>query len=161
MSEEEVIRLTQDAYDKMQKELEHRKGEVRSEIAQKIKEARAEGDLSENGGYQAAKEAQGKNESRINELTQKLRSAKILSVSNDGKVREGSVVKLKFGGQEAEFLVGSRDLNCITDKRIISPKSPIGAAVLGHSAGESVSYQTPAGREMRAEILEVSPMGEK
>ena len=161
MPEEEVILLTQDAYDKMQKELDYRKGELRGEIAQKIKEARAEGDLSENGGYQAAKEEQGKNEGRINELTQKLRSARILSTANDGKVREGSVVKLRVGGQEIEFQVGSRDLASTTDKMIVSTKSPIGAAILGHKAGDVVPYQAPKGRQMEAEILEVAPMEEK
>ncbi|MBR6440173.1 MAG: transcription elongation factor GreA [Aeriscardovia sp.] len=160
MPEEEVILLTQEAYDKMQEELKHREGEVRSEIAQKIKEARAEGDLSENGGYQAAKEEQGKNEGRINELTQKLRSARILSVSEDGKVREGSVVRLKVAGREVEFLVGNRDLACTTDKKIISTKSPLGSAILNHKVGDLVAYQAPGGK-MQAEILEVSPMGEE
>ncbi|MBQ1299146.1 MAG: transcription elongation factor GreA [Aeriscardovia sp.] len=159
MPEEETIFLTQDAYDKMKKELEHLEGEVRSQIAQKIKEARAEGDLSENGGYQAAKEAQGKNEGRIAELTQKLRSAQILKTSSDGKAGEGSVVKLKVGDHEVEFLLGARDLSCTTDKKIISPKSPIGAAVLGQEAGTTVTYEAPGGREMQVEILSVTPLG--
>ncbi|MBR4399926.1 MAG: transcription elongation factor GreA [Aeriscardovia sp.] len=164
MPEEETILLTQDAYDKMKKELDHLEGEVRSQIAQKIKEARAEGDLSENGGYQAAKEAQGKNEGRIAELTQKLRSARIMESPRDGKaakeVREGSVVKLKVGSQEGEFLLGVRDLSCTTDKKIISAKSPIGAAILNHSAGETVSYEAPGGRKMEVEILSVAPLSE-
>ena len=159
MPEEETIFLTQDAYDKMKKELDHLEGEVRSQIAQKIKEARAEGDLSENGGYQAAKEAQGKNEGRIAELTHKLRYAQILQASSDGRAEEGSVVKLKVGDAEAEFLLGARDLSCATDKKIISPKSPIGSAVLGHKAGDKVTYQAPGGRQMEVEIISVTPLG--
>ena len=159
MPEEETIFLTQDAYDKMKKELDHLEGEVRSQIAQKIKEARAEGDLSENGGYQAAKEAQGKNEGRIAELTHKLRYAQILQASSDGRAEEGSVVKLKVGDGEAEFLLGARDLSCTTDKKIISPKSPIGSAVLGHKAGDKVNYEAPGGRQMEVEIISVTPLG--
>ena len=70
--------LTQEAYNKMKEELAHREGELREEIAHKIAVARAEGDLSENGGYQAAREAQSKNEGRITELTVKLRDSKII-----------------------------------------------------------------------------------
>lgn len=76
--EEKVVLLTQDAYDKLKEELTYREGEYRDEITQRIAAARAEGDLSENGGYQAAREEQGKNEGRINELIVKLRNAKIM-----------------------------------------------------------------------------------
>lgn len=161
MAEQETVLLTKGAYDKMKKELELREGEMRREITQKIKEARAEGDLSENGGYQAAKEEQGRNEGRIVELTQKLRSAKILSIPDDGRVHVGSVVKLKVANQEVEFLVGSRDLACANDKKGVSPDSPMGAAILDHKAGDVVSYRAPGGREMKAEILEVSPLDEE
>lgn len=160
MPEEETIKLTPDAYDKMKKELNYLETEVRPQIAQKIKEARAEGDLSENGGYQAAKEAQGKNEGRIAELAQKIRSAQILELKNDGTAGEGSVVKLKVGGQEVEFLLGARDLSSVTDKKIISAKSPIGAAVFGHRAGEEVLYDAPGGKKMKVKILSISSMDE-
>ena len=76
--EEKVVLLTQEAYDKMKEELAHREGEYRDEITERIAAARAEGDLSENGGYQAAREEQSKNEGRINELIVKLRNAKII-----------------------------------------------------------------------------------
>lgn len=73
MAEEKTILLTKEAYDKLKEELAHREGEYRDEITERIAAARAEGDLSENGGYQAAREEQGKNEGRINELIVKLR----------------------------------------------------------------------------------------
>ena len=65
------------------------------------------------------------------------------------------MVRLKIGDGEAEFLLGSRDLSCTTDKKIISSKSPIGAAVLGHKAGDTVDYEAPGGRKMQVEILTV------
>ena len=79
MAEEKTILLTQEAYDKMKEELAWREGEYRDEILSKVSAARAEGDLSENGGYQAAREAQRVNQGRIDELTVKLRNAKILT----------------------------------------------------------------------------------
>ena len=87
MAEDKVYLLTQEAYNKMKEELAHREGELREEIAHKIAVARAEGDLSENGGYQAAREAQSKNEGRITELTVKLRDSKIIENAPEGRHR--------------------------------------------------------------------------
>ena len=78
MSESEsTVWLTQEAYDKLREELDYLKGEGRTTIANKIAEARAEGDLSENGGYHAAREEQGQAEARIRQLEQMLREAKV------------------------------------------------------------------------------------
>ena len=85
MAEDKVYLLTQEAYNKMKEELAHREGELREEIAHKIAVARAEGDLSENGGYQAAREAQSKNEGRITELTVKLRDHRECSGRHRGR----------------------------------------------------------------------------
>ena len=92
MSEDKTILLTQEAYDKMSEELKWREGEYRDEILAKVSAARAEGDLSENGGYHAAREAQRVNQGRIDELTVKLRNAKILTAPPAGKVGDGSLV---------------------------------------------------------------------
>ena len=92
MAEDKVYLLTQEAYNKMKEELAHREGELREEIAHKIAVARAEGDLSENGGYQAAREAQSKNEGRITELTVKLRYDIMTPDSPIGKAIEGAKV---------------------------------------------------------------------
>ena len=91
--EDQVFLLTQEAYDKMQEELKWREGEYRDEIIAKVSAARAEGDLSENGGYHAAREAQRVNQGRIEELTFKLRHAKILTAPPAGKV--GDTVSYK------------------------------------------------------------------
>lgn len=158
MSEEKTILLTQEAYDKLKEELEWREGEYRTEITERIAAARAEGDLSENGGYQAAREEQGKNEGRINELTVKLRNAKILEAPEAGLVGNGSVVTIDLAGREMVYVLGSRDIAVATDYDVISPESPIGAAIMGAHAGDTVSYKAPNGREISVTIKESRPL---
>ncbi|MBM6699060.1 transcription elongation factor GreA [Bifidobacterium pullorum subsp. saeculare] len=158
MAEEKVYLLTQQAYDKMKEELAWREGEYRDEILAKVAAARAEGDLSENGGYHAAREAQRTNQGRIDELTVKLRDAKILTAPPAGKVGDGSLVTLDINGREKVYVLGSRDLAIATDHDIISPESPIGAAINGHAAGDTVSYQAPNGREITVVIKESKPL---
>lgn len=152
------ILLTQEAYDKMKEELAWREGEYRDEILAKVSAARAEGDLSENGGYQAAREAQRVNQGRIDELTVKLRHAKILTAPPEGKVGDGSLVTLDIMGREKVFVLGTRDLSIATDHDIISPESPIGAAINGANAGDTVSYKAPNGREISVTIKESKPL---
>ncbi|AKV55137.1 transcription elongation factor GreA [Bifidobacterium actinocoloniiforme DSM 22766] len=158
MAEEETILLTQEAYDKLQDELKHRQGEYRDEITERIAAARAEGDLSENGGYQAAREEQGKNEGRINELIVKLRNAKILKAPKAGMVGNGSVVTLELAGSEQIYVLGSRDIAVATDYDVISPESPIGAAIMGHKKGDKVSYKAPNGKEISVDIKDAQPL---
>ena len=158
MTEEKTILLTQEAYDKLKEELTWREGEYRDEITERIAAARAEGDLSENGGYQAAREEQGKNEGRINELIVKLRNAKILEAPEAGLVGNGSVVTMDMAGREMVVVLGSRDIAVATDYDVISPESPIGAAIMGAHAGDTVSYQAPNGREISATIKDAKPL---
>lgn len=156
--EEKVVLLTQDAYDKLKEELTYREGEYRDEITQRIAAARAEGDLSENGGYQAAREEQGKNEGRINELIVKLRNAKIMEAPAAGTVGNGSLVTIDMGGREMVYVLGSRDIAVATDYDVISPESPIGAAILGAKEGDTVSYKAPNGREISVTITKATPL---
>ncbi|RYQ68462.1 transcription elongation factor GreA [Bifidobacterium pseudolongum subsp. globosum] len=156
--EEKVVLLTQDAYDKLKEELTYREGEYRDEITQRIAAARAEGDLSENGGYQAAREEQGKNEGRINELIVKLRNAKIMEAPDAGTVGNGSIVTIDMGGREMVYVLGSRDIAVATDYDVISPESPIGAAILGAKEGDTVSYKAPNGREISVTITKAAPL---
>lgn len=158
MTEEKTILLTQEAYDKLKEELTWREGEYRDEITERIAAARAEGDLSENGGYQAAREEQGKNEGRINELIVKLRNAKILEAPEVGLVGNGSVVTMDMAGREMVVVLGSRDIAVATDYDVISPESPIGAAIMGAHAGDTVSYQAPNGREISVTIKDAKPL---
>ncbi|EPI41196.1 GreA/GreB family elongation factor [Gardnerella vaginalis] len=158
MAEEKTILLTQEAYDKLKEELAHREGEYRDEITERIAAARAEGDLSENGGYQAAREEQGKNEGRINELIVKLRNAKILEAPKDGSVGNGSLVTLELAGREMTYVLGSRDIAVATEYDVISPESPIGAAIMGAHTGDTVSYAAPNGREISVTIKDSHPL---
>ncbi|RBQ00143.1 GreA/GreB family elongation factor [Bifidobacterium xylocopae] len=158
MAEEQTILLTQEAYDKLQDELKHRQGEYRDEITERIAAARAEGDLSENGGYQAAREEQGKNEGRINELIVKLRNAKILTAPKAGTVGNGSVVTLTLAGSDQVYVLGSRDIAVATDYDVISPESPIGAAIMGHKKGDEVSYAAPSGKEIKVTVKDAQPL---
>ena len=148
MAEEKTILLTQEAYDKMKEELAWREGEYRDEILSKVSAARAEGDLSENGGYQG----------RIDELTVKLRNAKILTAPKAGEVGDGSLVTLEVNGREMVYVLGTRDLSIATDYSIISPESPIGAAINGAHAGDTVTYTAPNGREISVTIKEAKPL---
>ena len=156
--EEKVVLLTQDAYDKLKEELTYREGEYRDEITQRIAAARAEGDLSENGGDQAAREEPGKNEGRINELIVKLRNAKIMEAPAAGTVGNGSIVTIDMGGREMVYVLGSRDIAVATDYDVISPESPIGAAILGAKEGDTVSYKAPNGREISVTITKATPL---
>ena len=153
MAEEKTLLLTQEAYDKMKEELAWREGEYRDEILSKVSAARAEGDLSENGG-----EAQRVNQGRIEELTVKLRNAKILTAPKAGEVGDGSLVTLDVNGREMVYVLGTRDLSIATDYSIISPESPIGAAINGAHEGDTVSYTAPNGREISVTIKEAKPL---
>ena len=158
MAEEKVYLLTQEAYDKLKEELTYREGDLREEIKAKIAAARAEGDLSENSGYQAAREEQGKNEGRIQELTVKLRDSQILKAPKAGKVGPGSLVVLEIAGNEMTYVLGSHDLAVATDFDIISPESPIGAAIIGKKKGDTVTYAAPNGREITVIIKNAKPL---
>lgn len=159
----EAIWVTQEAYERLQEELDHLRGEVRANITSKIAAAREEGDLSENGGYHAAREEQGKNEARIRQLEDRLRRAQIGETpADDGLVEAGMKVTIRFeGDSETEtFLLGSRELlsmDSAVDLDIYSPTSPLGAAIAGKSVGDKASYETPTGATISVEIVDAVP----
>jgi len=155
----QAIWLTQVDYDRLQAELAELSGPGREEIVAKIEMARAEGDLKENGGYHAAKDEQGKLESRIRQLTQLLRNAQVGEAPDTGgKAAAGMVVTIRFDGDDESerFLLGSREASA-AGMTVYSPQSPLGAAVVGHGAGETVSYQTPNGSTLKVTIEDVAP----
>src|SRR5215210_8480802 len=97
----ETVWLTQEAYEKLQTELDQLSGPGRAEITAKIAAAREEGDLRENGGYHAAREEQGQQEARIRQLTDMLRRAKVGEApANTGEVAPGTQVTIAFNGDE-------------------------------------------------------------
>jgi transcription elongation factor GreA len=154
-----VTWLTQEAYDRLKAELEEMSGPRRTEIAARIAAARDEGDLKENGGYHAAREEQGKLEARIRELTDKLRNVQVGTPADDGVVEAGMVVTAVVAGDRMRFLLGSREIAGDADIEVYSPTSPLGAAISGHVAGDTVTYAAPNGREIEVEIVEATPFG--
>ena len=147
MEEKEVI-LTQEGYDKIEKELEFLRTEKRTEIAERIKVALGFGDLSENSEYDEAKNAQAENEVRIAELENKLRHAKIIDEAEiDTKtVQIGNTVKLydvEFEEEVEYTIVGSTEVDLASNK--ISNESPLGSALLGARKNEVVEVNAPAG----------------
>ncbi|HZK04227.1 MAG TPA: transcription elongation factor GreA [Actinomycetaceae bacterium] len=150
--------LTQDAYDRLKAELDSLTTVGRTELAKRIDAARDEGDLKENSGYHAAREEQGKQEGRILQLTELLRSAKIGEPPpDDGIVEPGMVVKANFGGKKRTFLVGSREGAFGLDIDVYSESSPLGQSIIGHKAGETTTFTAPNGKTFDVEILEVTP----
>jgi transcription elongation factor GreA len=154
--------LTQEAYDRLAAELEERSTERRAEITARIAAAREEGDLRENGGYHAAKDEQGKNEARIRQLRQMLDHAQIGSPeTEEGQAAHGMIVDVEVvgAGRTLRFLLGSREeaAHAPADLQVVSPTSPMGAAVDGARVGDEVTYTTPAGKDMAVRIKHVEP----
>lgn len=152
--------LTQEAYDRLSKELE---GLIanRQAMAQEINDRREEGDLKENGGYHAAREEQGKQEGRILQLTQMLRDAKVGEApTTDGTAGPGMVVTVRFSDDEDDtetFLIGSREESDTTDLDVYSSASPLGRALTGAKEGDTVSYETPTGKTLSVTLLSAKP----
>jgi transcription elongation factor GreA len=150
-----VTWLTQEAFDRLTNELEYLSGKGRDEIAKRIEAARDEGDLKENGGYHAAKEEQGKIEARIRQLTVLLRTASVGTPPDDGVVEPGMIITAKIAGDDSTFLIGNREIAGDSDLDVYSEQSPLGAAIMGHKEGETVTYTAPNGREITVELLTV------
>ncbi|MGH9182595.1 MAG: transcription elongation factor GreA [Acidimicrobiales bacterium] len=155
----EVHELSRAAYERLHAELEALTTEGRVEIARKIEAARALGDLTENGDYQAAKEEQGKMEARIRQVRGMLKDAVVVDEQAGGDaVTVGSVVTLRFdedGDQTERFLVGSIEERH-HDLEVISPGSPLGQALLGAAAGETRSYEVN-GTSLDVGIVSIEP----
>lgn len=163
MTENEGAWLTQEAYDRLSEELERISGPYRQEIIDRISAARDEGDLKENGGYHAAREEQGKNEARIAQLKHLLENAQVgEALKDDGVVEPGMVVEAEIAGKTMKFLLGSREVADSlvgedSDLQVFSEKSPMGAAINGHKAGDTVSYEAPNGKEIKVKIVSAKP----
>lgn len=150
--------LTQAAFDRLAAELEYLLTVARQDIAKRIQEAREEGDLKENGGYHAAKEEQGKIESRVNRLEEILANSVVgESAKDDGVVAQGTVVSLTMNGSEMTFLLGSAEIAEGTDIEVYSPDSPIGKVILGAKIGDNVTFFAPNGKEREINIVDVKP----
>ncbi|MDD2458037.1 MAG: transcription elongation factor GreA [Eubacteriales bacterium] len=145
---EKVFEMTYDGIKKLQDELDNRKTTVAAEIAERLKEARALGDLSENSEYDDAKEAQAENEVRIMEIEAILKNARLIEDDEISrtKVTLGAQITIRDEEtrEEMEYiLVGAKEEDIFSNK--ISSDSPVGAAIIGKKKGQIVDVHTPAG----------------
>jgi transcription elongation factor GreA len=148
--------LSQETFDRLQAEHIDLTTRGRIDIARKIETARELGDLSENGDYHAAKEEQGKMEGRIMFLAKTIEDAVIVEITNDGTVQTGTVVELRYEGDDdtEKYLFGSIEERQ-KGMENLSPGSPLGAALLGATPGDVVSFETPAGGKLSVEVVSV------
>ncbi|MET0146316.1 MAG: transcription elongation factor GreA [Ilumatobacteraceae bacterium] len=155
----EANQLSQEAFDRLTAELVDLSTRGRIEVADKIERARELGDLSENGDYHAAKDEQGHMEGRIRQLEALLENAEVIEPAAPGVVAPGTIVTIVYDGDDEDdaerYLVGH-----IEEQRdgltVVSPSAPLGAALLGARAGDTVSYEAPNG-ELRVRVVGVEP----
>ena len=161
-TEPSTIWLSESALEQLKVELANLKGPVRQDIVARISAARDEGDLKENGGYHAAREEQGKLEGQIRQLEHVVANAFTTVPDDDGIVAPGKVVTYKFDGDaddEAEtFLLGAREMESAADGvTVYSPQAPIGAALLGATAGDTVEFEGPTGKTLKVHVMKAVP----
>jgi transcription elongation factor GreA len=137
--------LTPEGKEELERELERLKTTGRREVADKLRRAIREGDLSENFGYTESKREQGMLEGRIRELSAVLENAEVLEPQGGAIVQLGSTVKVAETGRTPEEyrIVGAKEANPAEGR--ISNESPLGKALIGHSAGDHVEAKTPGG----------------
>ena len=157
MAEKKNI-LTEEGLAKLEDELQDLKVVKRKEVAAKIKEAREQGDLSENAEYDAAKDEQRDIEIRIEEIEKILKNAEI--VTNEdvdaNAINIGSTVRIKdleFDEEMEYKIVGSTEADVLGNK--ISNESPVGIALIGSKAGDTIEIETPSGEMVQYKILEI------
>ena len=137
--------MTQEGKQKLEDELQDLIHVQRPAITKKIAEAREQGDLSENAEYDAAMDEQGKIEDRIKDIQEILKNVQVVDDDGSGTINIGYTVKLvDDDGEEDEYrIVGSNEVDILNGK--ISNESPVGAAIIGHVAGGTVTVETEAG----------------
>ena len=156
--QDQGVWLTQEAHDRLKAELDQLVA-GRPAMAAEINARREEGDLKENGGYHAAKEEQGKQEARIRQLQELLRTAKVGDAPTaSGVAGPGMVVTVRFDDDDETetFLIGSRE-ETAADLEVYSAASPLGKALDGAKEGETRTYETPTGKTMSVTLLKAEP----
>jgi len=146
MRQKSEILLTSEGFLELETELNNLKTVERPRIIEAIKEARAQGDLSENADYDAARDEQAKIEARITELEYKLENAKIIEKSSGDVVAVGTTVTVKYvddDDEEEYSIVGSMEADPFLNK--ISNESPIGRAIMNRRVGDIISVESPNG----------------
>jgi transcription elongation factor GreA len=148
--------LSQAAYDRLKAEHDELTTVGRVEIARKIEAARELGDLKENGDYHAAKDHQGHMEARIRQLAVMLENAEIVEGVDGEVVEPGAVVELRYEGDDdtERYYFGSVEERGI-EHDIISPRSPLGTALVGAKVGDKVDFTSPTGATLTVEIVSI------
>jgi transcription elongation factor GreA len=149
--------LSQAAYDRLKAEHDELTTVGRIDIARKIESARELGDLKENGDYHAAKDQQGQMEARIRQLAVMIENAEIVAGTDGDVVEPGAVVELRYEGDDdsEKFYFGSVEEQGI-EHDIVSPRSPLGQALVGRKPGEKVAFDSPSGATLTVEIVSIS-----
>ena len=151
----EQAHLSQEAYNRLQEELTERSTTGRRDISMWIERAREHGDIKENADYDAAKNEQGHNESRIRQLEEILRNAVVGEGASGDVVAPGTIVEVLMEGDDAPttYLVGSIEERHDTFD-VLSTSSPLGQALLGRAPGDTISYEGPR-RTFAVEVVSV------
>jgi transcription elongation factor GreA len=151
------VLLTPEGLDKLKAEIEYLSNEKRREVAERIKEAREFGDISENSEYDDAKNEQAMLEARIATLEDKLRSASVINASelDNNVVRVGSVVNVKDdAGKSLKYtIVGSTEADPSQNR--LSNESPVGKALLGRKNGDTAKVTLPNGKTRELKITKI------
>ncbi len=152
---EKTYKLTQQGLLDLQTEIERLKTEDRKRNLEALKEARAQGDLSENADYDAARDEQAQIEARIKEIEGILKDYEIIKEDHSNKVNIGKTVVIKVGDlPEQEYtIVGSLEADPLHNK--ISNESPIGKGIIGSKKGKKVTVKTETGRDIVVQIIDV------
>ena len=152
----QVFELTQEGVEQLRAELAHLKDVKRPENVLALQEARAQGDLSENADYDAARDEQARIEARVKEIENILENFKLIKASNDNKVATGKTVNLLFveKNKETEYqLVVTIEANPMLNK--ISTDSPVGRAIIGSLVGDTVEVHLETGKVFHVQILDI------
>lgn len=149
--------MTYEGLQELEKELEDLKVNRRREIAEKIKEAREQGDLSENAEYDAAKDDQRDNEARIEKIEKILKNAEVVLAEDkeSGKINIGSsfiLLDMEYDEEVEYKLVGATEADSLKGK--LSNESPVGKALLGAMMGDMIEVDTPAGT-LKYKVLKI------
>jgi transcription elongation factor GreA len=144
MKKEERHKTTKEGFKKLMEELKYREKALRAKIANTLSEMRNQGDLRENDGYSMAVEEQNINEEKIRELKEKIQNVEIVKITKTDRVEMGHTVTLKNSKDIVYEITSEEEANPLEGK--ISPKSPIGSAIMGKKVGDEVEITTPKGK---------------
>ena len=156
MADKKIL-LTKEGLEQYEREREELQSRLSIDVAVKLKEAREQGDLSENAEYDAAKEEQAAIKTRTDEIDRILTSAEIVEAIGDAStVGVGCMIRIKDledDSEEQYSLVGSTEANTLEGK--ISNESPLGNALIGHKVGDIVDVTVPSGEVLQYEVLSI------